>query len=73
MLKSQTADRITVDRAAFSVASRLDGGDELAYWLTRSVEERLSAIELQRHIVYGRSRATARLQRVLEIVRLGDN
>jgi hypothetical protein len=57
-----------VDRAAFSVVPLANSGHDLDYWLTRSVEERLQAVQLQREILYGHAAATARLQRVLEIV-----
>jgi len=38
-----------------------------AYWHSRTPQERLWALELMRQEAYGYDRATARLQRVLEI------
>jgi hypothetical protein len=57
---------LKVDRKAFSVASLSDPTDEKAYWLSRTPQERLQQVEILRRINYGH-RATARLQRVLEI------
>ena len=60
---------LRVDRTAFTVTS-LHESDEKEYWLSKTPEERLQALELMRQIVYGYDPATARLQRVLEIVEL---
>ena len=57
---------LKVDRSAISVTSLTDASDEKAYWLARSPQERLKQVEILRRINYGH-RATARLQRVLEI------
>ncbi|MEO5959191.1 MAG: hypothetical protein ABIZ49_03850 [Opitutaceae bacterium] len=61
---------VRVDRSAFSVTTlkRADAEDR-RYWHSRSPAERLRAVELQRQIAYGYDPATARLQRVLEIVK----
>ena len=58
-----------VDRRAFSVIS-LDEQqeDEVRYWRSKTPHERLEAVELTRQLLYGYNPATARLQRVLEIV-----
>ena len=58
---------LKVDRTAFSVASLTDASDEKAYWLARTPLERLIQVEILRRINYGHT-ATARLQRVLEVV-----
>jgi hypothetical protein len=50
--------------------SSLDGGEERSYWLFKSPLERLEGVEINRRMVYGRDRATSRLQRLLEIVEL---
>jgi hypothetical protein len=61
-----------IDKTAFKVSSLLDEFDEKAYWLSRSPQDRLRHMEYLRRINYG-SRATARLQRVFEVVqRLED-
>jgi HAMP domain-containing protein len=63
-------DDVRLDRSHFSVARLTDPDDALAYWLSRTVEERLRALERLRRISYGDTVATARLQRVLEVVQL---
>lgn len=57
---------LKVDRSAFVVTSLYES-DEKEYWLSKTPEERLQALELMRQIIYGYDPATARLQRVLEI------
>ena len=60
---------LKVDRTALSVTS-LHESDEKEYWLSKTPEERLQALELMRQIVYGYDPTTARLQRVFEIAEL---
>jgi len=57
-----------IDRTALSLAPLFDDSDEKAYWLSRTPHERLRHVERLRRMNYG-ARATARLQRVLEIAR----
>ncbi|HKQ73327.1 MAG TPA: hypothetical protein VJ810_06340 [Blastocatellia bacterium] len=58
-----------MDRSALSVGDLHGESDEKAYWLSKSPEERLAALELMRQIVYGYEHATAsRLQRVFTVV-----
>jgi hypothetical protein len=59
-----------VDRTAFSIVSLYDEDSDLQYWLARTPDERLSAVEQIRQIVYGYNPSTVRLQRVLEIAKL---
>ena len=56
-----------LDRTALSVAPLFDNSDETEYWHSRTAEERLRHVEVLRRINHGH-RATARLQRVLEVV-----
>ncbi len=63
---------VRLDKTAFSVISLDDEGGDKAYWLSRTPEERLEAAELMRQMNYGYDPATARLQRVFEIVKLED-
>jgi hypothetical protein len=65
-MKKDLISKLKLDRSAFSVASLTDESDEKAYWLARTPDERLRQIEILRRINYG-NRATARLQRVLEV------
>jgi len=43
-----------------------EAGQNLEYWLSRSVEERIAAVEILRRQVYGNS---PRLQRVVKVIR----
>ena len=57
-----------LDRTAFSITTFEDAErEDREYWFSRSPRERLIHMELLRRINYG-NRASARLQRVLEIV-----
>jgi hypothetical protein len=56
-----------VDRTAVSVQSLLDEPDDHRWWWARTPRERLAAIEVMRRVVYGRTAAHGRLQRVLAI------
>ncbi len=59
-----------VDKSVFSVTTLENADDEVAYWLTKTPEERLRAMELIRQTVYGYTEPAPRLQRVLEIAQL---
>ncbi|GAB4581054.1 MAG: hypothetical protein Fur0022_37990 [Anaerolineales bacterium] len=57
-----------LDKTAFSVVSIEEAdNDEVAYWLSKTPYERLSALETLRQIFYGYDPNTTRLQRVFEI------
>jgi hypothetical protein len=60
-------DTVRMDKTAFSVGSLSDEGDDRAYWLSKTPEERLAALELMRQIAYGYDPSTTRLQRVLSV------
>ena len=59
-----------LDRTKFSVI-RLEDKDreDREYWLSKTPYERLVAVETIRQMLYGYDPATARLQRVLEVVK----
>jgi hypothetical protein len=59
-----------VDRGAFDVVALDRQDDDLDYWLRRSLDERLEAIEVQRQVIYGYDPATDRLRRVFEVAPL---
>jgi hypothetical protein len=63
-------DELKLDRTQFSVVRLADPDDVLDYWLSRTVEERLQALERLRRISYGDTVASERLQRVFEVARL---
>jgi hypothetical protein len=56
-----------VDRHAWSVVSLDSSDSDLEYWLSRTPQERLMALEQVRQTVYGYALATTGLQRVLEV------
>lgn len=64
-------DTARVDRRALDVVDLHEQGNDVAYWRTRSVNERLEALELMRQIAYGYDPSTERLQRILEVVEFG--
>ena len=43
-----------------------------AYWHSRTPQERVLALELMRRRAYGYDRATARIEKVIEILHLRD-
>ena len=58
-----------MDRTAFSAVTTDTPSDALAYWLTKTMAERLEALELTRQVFNGYDPDTTRLQRVLEVVK----
>lgn len=57
-----------LDRAAFSIGTLDEQTSEyVASWRARPVEERISAIQFMRTVMYGQDAATGRLQRLLQI------
>ena len=63
-----TVEDAKVDRTEFKVFSSFEEAEaaDREYWHSRSPQERVRQIEFLRRLNYG-SRATERLQRVLEI------
>jgi hypothetical protein len=59
-----------LDKKILSVGTLDDIDDEKAFRLSKNVQERLAAIELNRRMVYGQDRVTSRLQRFLETSKL---
>ena len=56
-----------MDRTAFDVVD-LHAPDDNAYWWSRTPEERMQAIEINRRIVYGYGDTPPRFQKVFEVV-----
>jgi hypothetical protein len=53
----------------FKVTSLFDQSDDREYWLSKTPDERLEAVELMRQIIYGYDPSAAKLRRdVFEIV-----
>ena len=57
-----------LDRGTLELGSLKDKTNERQYWMSKTPAERFEALELVRQIAYGYDPATARLQRVLEVV-----
>mgnify|MGYP001557821393 CR=1 FL=1 len=55
-----------LDKKVLSVGTLKTMDDEKAFWLSKNIQERLNAIELNREMVYGQDKVTSRLQRFLE-------
>jgi hypothetical protein len=69
----QTSQWPRMDKSAFSVVRSFEEADRLdrEYWLSRTPQERMQALELIRQIAfgYGNGRPFPRLQRVLEVIK----
>ena len=65
--KDTDRDIFRIDKSKLSVRSLFDKSDDREYWLSKTPQERLAALELMRQINYGYDPTTARLERVLEI------
>lgn len=55
------------DKHAVEICSLGEEGNDLEFWLSRTPEERISAVEHLRRMMYGYDPATARMERILEI------
>jgi hypothetical protein len=65
-----SVDAARLDRSAFRIDDLEEHASDREYWLAKSPEERMEALELMRQIIYGYDPSTTRLQRVLEIAEL---
>ncbi len=63
-------NQIKLDRKTFEIRDLKDLQSDLNYWLSKTPEERISALEILREINYGYNPATDRLQRFFEIAEL---
>ena len=66
-------DSFQFDRSSFSVISLQENDNETDYWLSKTPEERILAIEFLRQLMYGYDPATERLQRVFETAEFKKN
>jgi hypothetical protein len=62
-------DELRMDRTSISVVKTSTPSDAHEYWMSRTMEERLAALELTRQIFYAYDPDTTRFQRVLEVTR----
>jgi len=59
-------DLLKLDMQSFSVVSMRERDNDLQYWLSRTPEERIIAVEFLRQLIFNYDPATERLQRVFE-------
>ena len=59
-----------LDKRAMKICPLDDLDEENRYWFTRTAEERLHAVEMNRRMVYRENRVASRLQRFLVVVEL---
>lgn len=62
-------DEFRMDRNALTVVKTTTPSDAPAYWQTKTIEERLTALELTRQVMNDYDPDTTRFQRVLEVTR----
>jgi hypothetical protein len=62
-------DEVRMDRTFIAVAKTSSPSDAKEFWKSKTMEERLEALELTRQILNGYDPATTRFQRVLEVTR----
>jgi hypothetical protein len=59
-------DLFKLDKNSFSVISIAEIENDVGYWLSKTPEERVLAIEFLRQMIFGYDPLTERLQRVFE-------
>jgi hypothetical protein len=69
---SELVQSARMDKTTLSVTSLSDEPNDRKFWLSKTPQERLAAVELLRAINYGYDPASARLQRVLSVAQLGE-
>jgi len=70
---SDVVQSYRMDKSQLTVARLDDESDEKEYWSRQTPHERLRALEFLRSVTYGYDPATARLQRLLTVTRLGES
>ncbi len=61
-----------MDSADLSIGSFADEPDDLAYWLSRTPEDRLAGIEFLRHQFFSYGEAGPELRRLFEVTELAQ-
>ncbi|HSL89867.1 MAG TPA: hypothetical protein VK870_11225 [Ignavibacteriaceae bacterium] len=59
-------DLFKLDKNSFSIISLMENENDVRYWLSKTPEERILAIEFLRQLIFGYDPSTERLQRVFE-------
>jgi hypothetical protein len=62
-------DEVRMDRTAISVVKTGEPSDAREYWRSKTMQERLAALELTRQVFNDYDPDTTRFQRVLEVTR----
>lgn len=62
-------DETRMDKTAIEVVTTATRSDAKQYWQSKTMHERLVALELTRQVLNGYDRATTRFQRVLEVTK----
>jgi hypothetical protein len=66
-------DIFRMDKSSFSVSSLQESDNDVEYWLSKTPEERILAVEFLRQLIYGYDPATERLQRFFETAEFKTN
>ncbi len=56
-----------INKASLTVVSGFDEATDRTYWHSKSPIQRLEALELMSHIIYGYDPSSDRLQRILTV------
>ena len=63
-------DTFQFDKSSFSVTSLNENNSDSNFWLSKTPEERILAVEFLRQLIFNYDPATERLQRFFEVVKL---
>jgi hypothetical protein len=66
-------DFLKLDKKSFSVVSLQESDNDIEYWLSRTPEERIIAVEFLRQLIFNYDPSTERLQRVFETAEFKTN
>ena len=66
-------DFLKLDKKSFSVGLLEESNNDMEYWLSRTPEERIMAVEFLRQLIFNYDPTTERLQRVFETAEFKTN
>lgn len=66
-------DFLKLDKKSFSIVSLRESDNDTEYWLSRTPEERIIAVEFLRQLIFNYDPSTERLQRVFETAEFKTN
>ena len=61
-----------INKKVIKITSLDNTEEEKQFWLSKTPLERLEAVEINRRMIYGETRTTSRLQKVIEIAKLTE-